>query len=470
MVGHLPDPRSGASAVTIGHQAYLLGGDDGSRADAEILSTSDGKHFKTLASLPVPVGDAAAAAVDGKVYVFGGEADGGKNRGRPVDDVQMFDPATNTATVVGHLPDPTVGAVAAVLAGHVYVAGGSSVVVGAAGTATSSVGATASSTTASSATSNKILAFDTTTGKALAAGTLPAPVAYPGVEVVGTRAWLVGGESSGSAVSSVEMFTPNVKFGTAGATGAGSPFYGDRLLVADRGNNRLLLLNDQDQIVWTYPSAYAAAPPGGFYFPDDAFFAKHGTEIISNQEGNETIVIIGFPSGQLLWQYGHPLQPGTAPGIPARTRRRLPAQERPGHRRRCPGVPSAGHQPRQDGRDADRHRQRLRARPAQLHRLTKRRYPAGRRGPAGLRDHGLLGERVDDDRASGVDGAAADPLPLGPPADRTRSLPDLRLLPAGRDLGIQPGRTDPLPLRPRLGAKGSSTSHRSPSCCRAVCS
>jgi len=321
LVGHLPGPRSGASAVTIGHHVYLLGGDDGSRADAQILSTSDGKHFTTLASLPVPVGDAGAATVDGKVYVFGGEADEGKDRGKPVDDVQMFDPATDTATVVGHLPDPTVGAAAAVLEGHIYVAGGSSVVVGAAGTATSSVGAAATSSTsaasappASSATSDRIYAFDTDTNKALVAGTLPAPVAYPGVEVVGTRAWLVGGESDGSAVPSVEMFTPNAKFGTAGATGAGSPFYGDRLLVADRGNNRLLLLNDQDQIVWTYPSAYASAPPGGFYFPDDAFFAKHGTEIISNQEENETIVIIGFPSGQLLWQYGHPLQPGTAPG------------------------------------------------------------------------------------------------------------------------------------------------------------
>ncbi len=315
VVGHLSGPRSGASAVTIGHQAYVLGGDDGSRADGEIVSTADGKHFKTLASLPVPVGDAAAAAFDGKVYVFGGEADRGKNRGKPVTDVQMFDPATDTATVVGHLPQPTVGAAAVVLAGHLYVAGGSSVVFGATGTATSSVGAaTTASASAPSATSNRIVAFDTATDKVLGAGTLPAPLAYPGVEVTGGRAWLVGGESNGSAVSSVEMFTPNVKFGTAGATGAGSPFYGDRLLVADRGNNRLLLLNDQDQVVWTYPSAYAAAPPGGFYFPDDAFFAKHGTEIISNQEENETIVIIGFPSGKLLWQYGHPLQPGTAAG------------------------------------------------------------------------------------------------------------------------------------------------------------
>jgi hypothetical protein len=56
------------------------------------------------------------------------------------------------------------------------------------------------------------------------------------------------------------------------------------------------------------------APPGGFYFPDDAFFFGKGTGIISNQEDNHTIVEIGYPSGELLWQYGHPGRPGSSPG------------------------------------------------------------------------------------------------------------------------------------------------------------
>ena len=55
-------------------------------------------------------------------------------------------------------------------------------------------------------------------------------------------------------------------------------------------------------------------PPGGFYFPDDAFFFKHGTGIISNQEDNHTIVEIGYPSGRILWHYGHAGQPGQRPG------------------------------------------------------------------------------------------------------------------------------------------------------------
>jgi Kelch motif len=307
VIGQLPQPRSDASAVTIGDTVYIVGGYDGTDADDEVLSSVDGQRFNSVSGLPVPVRYPAVAAFDRRIYVFGGEAVGGSHNGSPVDTVQMVDPASKAARVVGHLAEAAAGSAAAVVGGHLYVAGGS--VVQAAAEAGS--GAT---TTSSGAASSAVYAFDPSTGRMLRAGTLPEPVAYGGTQVVGDRAWIVGGESNGVPVSSVEMLTPNKAFGTAGASGAGSPYFGDKLLVADRGNNRLLLLDDKNQIVWSYPSVYAAAPPGGFYFPDDAFFARHGTEIISNQEENETIVIIAFPSGQLLWQYGHPRQPSSDPG------------------------------------------------------------------------------------------------------------------------------------------------------------
>ncbi|MHB8511115.1 MAG: outer membrane protein assembly factor BamB family protein [Actinomycetota bacterium] len=91
------------------------------------------------------------------------------------------------------------------------------------------------------------------------------------------------------------------------------PFDGE-LLIADRGNNRLLLVNASKTVVWQYPSPGMPPPPGGFYFPDDAFFTRHGHGIISNQEQNETVVEISFPQGKLLWQYGHPHVAGAANG------------------------------------------------------------------------------------------------------------------------------------------------------------
>ena len=67
-------------------------------------------------------------------------------------------------------------------------------------------------------------------------------------------------------------------------------------------------------MLWQYPRG--PSPPHGprLYFPDDAFFIDHGTAIISNQEQNETIIKIGYPSGKIIWSYGHPKQAGTAPG------------------------------------------------------------------------------------------------------------------------------------------------------------
>jgi hypothetical protein len=159
-----------------------------------------------------------------------------------------------------------------------------------------------------------VWAFDPGPRTLLAAGHLYSGTSFTAAAVVGGRAWIVGGENDGVPQSSVQMMTPNPGFGTAGLTGAGSPYFGNKLLIADRGNDRLLVLDPGDTVAWTYPSVYAAPPPGGFYFPDDAFFARNGSEIISNQEQNETIVIIGFPSGKVLWSYGHPLHNGTAPG------------------------------------------------------------------------------------------------------------------------------------------------------------
>ena len=77
------------------------------------------------------------------------------------------------------------------------------------------------------------------------------------------------------------------------------------MLIADRGNDRLILINARKQILWTFPSRAHPAPPGGFYFPDDAFFTHHGTGIISNEEQNERVVQLAFPSGKLEWSYGH---------------------------------------------------------------------------------------------------------------------------------------------------------------------
>ena len=178
----------------------------------------------------------------------------------------------------------------------------------------SSGGSAAEASASRTSTVSTIWAFDPATRRLLPAGQLQVPVSHAAVAVTGSTAWIVGGESHGALVGSVQMLRPNRAFGTAGAPGAGSPYFGARLLIADRGNNRILFLDARMHLIWKYPSAHSPRDPLHFYFPDDAFFIGHGTAILSNQEQNETIIKIAYPSGKIVWSYGHPGHSGTAPG------------------------------------------------------------------------------------------------------------------------------------------------------------
>jgi putative pyrroloquinoline-quinone binding quinoprotein/Kelch motif protein len=310
VTGSLPAPRSDAAAVTVGGTAYVVGGYDGSRPDAPVLATAGGRTFATVAALPVPVRYPAVAALDGVIYVFGGQVITGPDAGSAVNLIQAVVPARHTASVIGTLPEPLAGAAAATVGGEVFVAGGDSP---AARPAVPGLGTTQLSGASGSAAST-IWAFDPVTRRLLPAGRLQVPVSHAAVAVTGSTAWIVGGESGGTPVSAVQMLRPDRAFGTAGAAGAGSPFFGGKLLIADRGNNRLLLMDAAMHVVWRYPSPGLPADPLRFYYPDDAFFTDHGTAIISNQEQNETIIELAYPSGRIIWSFGHPGHAGTAPG------------------------------------------------------------------------------------------------------------------------------------------------------------
>lgn len=293
VIGQLPQPRSDAAAVTVGRTAYIVGGYDGKVADPTVLSTTNGSSFDPVGSLPVPVRYPAVAALGRMIYAFGGQQVNGN--AAAVTAIQRIDTSSGKIQIVGHLPQALLGASAVTLNGVIYVAGGSS------GPSDSGI----------------IYAFDPVHNRALVAGHLIAPLSNAAVATVAGTAWLIGGESGSTPTATVQMLKPNSKFGTAGVAGAGSPYFGEKLLIADRGNNRMLVLDDTGAITWTYPNPPSMPPPPGprgFYFPDDTFFIHHGTAIISNQEENETIVQIAYPSGKLLWSYGHPAQPGSSAG------------------------------------------------------------------------------------------------------------------------------------------------------------
>jgi putative pyrroloquinoline-quinone binding quinoprotein len=84
------------------------------------------------------------------------------------------------------------------------------------------------------------------------------------------------------------------------------------LLIADRDNNRLIIVNPAKRIVWRFPARGAAQSLSG---PDDAFVSADGRYISSNEEFAETIVIVKLSRhASVVWRYGHQGVQGSAAG------------------------------------------------------------------------------------------------------------------------------------------------------------
>jgi len=77
------------------------------------------------------------------------------------------------------------------------------------------------------------------------------------------------------------------------------------LLIADRDNNRVLLVTPAKRIVWQSTNLLG---------PDDAFFTPGGRTIITNEEFNNTLTEVAIATKQRVWRYGHDAVAGSGPG------------------------------------------------------------------------------------------------------------------------------------------------------------
>jgi outer membrane protein assembly factor BamB len=82
------------------------------------------------------------------------------------------------------------------------------------------------------------------------------------------------------------------------------PLPGD-LLIADRNNNRVLIVSPSKHIVWT---------AAGLSGPDDAFFTPSGRSIITNEEFRDTLAEVSLRTKRVIWSYGHSGVSGSRPG------------------------------------------------------------------------------------------------------------------------------------------------------------
>jgi hypothetical protein len=100
--------------------------------------------------------------------------------------------------------------------------------------------------------------------------------------------------------------------GTAAAYEAASkiPGPGGYILIADRGNNRILVVSPKGKVVFDYPSAADLAAGRRLVFNDDTFVEPGGKALIANEEDNHAIVQVSILTHKLQVLFGHPGQLG----------------------------------------------------------------------------------------------------------------------------------------------------------------
>jgi hypothetical protein len=101
---------------------------------------------------------------------------------------------------------------------------------------------------------------------------------------------------------------------TTGAKGSSRGPLPGKLLIADKFNNRLVLVNQRQQIVWQYPGQKNLSADQAFLIPDDAFYTPDHRSIVATEEDWNVVREIDVRTGRIIWQYGHPGIAGSGPG------------------------------------------------------------------------------------------------------------------------------------------------------------
>jgi hypothetical protein len=89
---------------------------------------------------------------------------------------------------------------------------------------------------------------------------------------------------------------------------AGLPGY---LLIADRGNNRILVVNPSGHVVFRFPNTADLAAGRKLFYNDDTFVEPGGQALIANEEDNHAIIEVGVADHSLKVLFGNPGQPGS---------------------------------------------------------------------------------------------------------------------------------------------------------------
>lgn len=185
-VADLPAAVFDNSATTLDGKVYSIGGGSGTGTENKAwVYDPDADAWSELPELPSSRAKPGVAAVGGKIYVTGGwGADG-----NPVATVDVFDPASETWSVLDGAtsPAPAAAAGTAVAGGKIYLVGG----------------CTDSGCTAT----DEMVVFDPQAGAFTTAASYPHPVSWTSCGGIGAQVYCAGG-SGDSAYTDAYRYDP----------------------------------------------------------------------------------------------------------------------------------------------------------------------------------------------------------------------------------------------------------------------
>lgn len=131
-VASLPTLRGGCAGAVVNHRLYVLGGGFSSRKPTAIVESYDPatNQWSTHTPMPQPRNNVVAEVLDGKIYVVAGLADPSNGtqdpppENDPSENVDVYDPATDTWSRCAPLPEPRVKPGVSAVKGRLYALGG----------------------------------------------------------------------------------------------------------------------------------------------------------------------------------------------------------------------------------------------------------------------------------------------------------------------------------------------------------
>jgi len=128
MATPLLSPQGEITSVVIGKKWYVFGGYDAPNVQARGIVTvydAAADTWTDKKNMLIPAHHAAAVALDGKIYIFGGFVGRpGTKVWQPIPSAVMYDPEADSWKELAPMPTPRGSAQAVVVGGKIYVIGG----------------------------------------------------------------------------------------------------------------------------------------------------------------------------------------------------------------------------------------------------------------------------------------------------------------------------------------------------------